>query len=103
MVGIILPLLPTTPFLLLAAYFFAKSSPRLHRWLLNSRWFGPLIQDWETRRAIPFRTKVKAIVIVIVSIGFTIWLVQPGTIAVILMLVLVGIGLLVIIQIPTYR
>lgn len=101
-VGAVLPLLPTTPFLLVAAYFFARSSPRVHRWLINSRWFGPLIRDWETRRAIPFRTKIKAIAVVIVSISITIWLVQPGTMAVILMLALVSVGIFVILRIPTY-
>ena len=50
--GIILPLLPTVPFLLLAAYFFANSSDRLHNWILGHRIFGPMIQDWNDNRAI---------------------------------------------------
>ncbi len=51
-IGIPLPLLPTTPFLLLAAACFARSSPTLHQWLLNNAVFGPIIQDWEERRCI---------------------------------------------------
>jgi uncharacterized protein len=51
--GVMLPLLPTTPFLLLAAMFFAESSPRTHQWLLNNRHFGPIIRNWEQFRCIP--------------------------------------------------
>lgn len=55
--GLFLPLLPTTPFLLLAAACFARSSARLHAWLLAHRAFGPILEDWEQRRAIRRRTK----------------------------------------------
>ena len=50
--GILLPLLPTVPFMLLAAFFFAKSSPRLEAWLLEHPGFGPHIRDWRDRRAV---------------------------------------------------
>ena len=50
--GVVLPLLPTTPFVLLAAWCFARSSPRLHDWLLAHRLFGPLIANWREHRAI---------------------------------------------------
>jgi uncharacterized protein len=59
--GLVLPLLPTTPFMLLAAACFARSSPRFHRWLLHHRIFGPLVREWEAHRAIPWRTKLWAI------------------------------------------
>ena len=49
-IGAVLPLLPTTPFILLAAWCFARSSPRLHGWLLSSELFGPLLRDWEEKR-----------------------------------------------------
>jgi uncharacterized membrane protein YbaN (DUF454 family) len=55
--GVVLPLLPTTPFVLLAAFCFARSSPGLHRWLLRNRRFGPLIVAWRDERAIPARAK----------------------------------------------
>ena len=51
-VGIALPLLPTVPFLLLAAFFFARSSERLHNWLLSHATFGPMISDWNEHGAI---------------------------------------------------
>lgn len=60
--GAFLPLLPTTPFLLVAAWAFARSSPKLHQALLAHPRFGPLLRDWETHRAIPRRAKILAVV-----------------------------------------
>ncbi len=57
--GVFLPLLPTTPFVLLSAFCFSKSSSRLHLWLLNHKLFGHLINDWEKHGVI--RTKIKVI------------------------------------------
>ncbi|KIC10255.1 membrane protein [Leisingera sp. ANG-M1] len=51
-IGIVLPLLPTVPFLLLAAFFFANSSDRLHNWILAHNVFGPMITDWRDHGAI---------------------------------------------------
>lgn len=59
--GFILPVLPGTPFLLLAAWCFARSSERWHQWLLNSALFGPVIRNWEENRCISLRTKTVAI------------------------------------------
>jgi uncharacterized protein len=69
--GVFLPLLPTTPFLLLAAACFAKSSHRFYRLLLGNRVFGPLIRDWREHRAIPLRAKVLAIVAMAIAMGTT--------------------------------
>lgn len=65
LVGIPLPLLPTTPFLLLAAFFFSRSSPRLHRWLRAHRLFGPILRDWEEHRRISLTAKISATVAII--------------------------------------
>ena len=59
--GVVLPVLPTTPFLLLAAACFARSSKRFYDWLLNHRSFGPLVREWREHRSIPWRTKLFAI------------------------------------------
>lgn len=77
--GAVLPLLPTTPFILLAAYCFAKSSPRLHGWLVNHRLFGPLIENWERNGAIDKRSKAIAVAmmaatpLITVLIGAPLW------------------------------
>lgn len=57
LVGVVLPLLPTVPFMLLAAYCFARSSERLHNWLLSHPQFGPSIADWQERGAISLKAK----------------------------------------------
>ncbi|MYF06578.1 MAG: DUF454 domain-containing protein, partial [Rhodospirillaceae bacterium] len=56
--GAVLPLMPTTVFLLVAAFAFARSSDRWHAWLLSHRVFGPLIADWRDHRAIDRRAKI---------------------------------------------
>lgn len=63
-VGIVLPLLPTTPLLLVAAACFARTDPRFHRWLLTNRVFGPIIRDWQQHRCIPLRAKIATVIMV---------------------------------------
>lgn len=60
--GVVVPLLPTTPFLLLALWFFAGASPRLHHWLLTHPRFGPGLRKWQTHGAISRRAKFWAMV-----------------------------------------
>ncbi|PXW96670.1 hypothetical protein C7444_106192 [Sphaerotilus hippei] len=66
-VGLFLPLLPTTPFVLLAAACFSRGSERCERWLLEHPRFGPSIRDWREHRALPLRAKQLAIVMMAVS------------------------------------
>ncbi|OGW41980.1 MAG: hypothetical protein A2132_04160 [Nitrospirae bacterium RBG_16_43_11] len=67
--GIVLPVLPTTPFLLLALACFAKSSKKLHDWLLRNKTFGPLIKQWHETRSMTRKTKVYALISVFVVGG----------------------------------
>ena len=71
-IGIFLPLLPTTPFLLLATACYARSSRRFYNWLLNHPAFGPLIIEWRTYRSIPRRIKLMAIATMILTFGSSI-------------------------------
>lgn len=59
--GLLLPVVPSTPFVLLAAYCFSQSSPRFHRYLLEHKWFGPGIRAWEAERCISLRAKQFAV------------------------------------------
>ncbi len=69
-VGVFLPVLPTVPFLLLAAWFSAKGSERLHRWLYEHPRFGKLLIDWEKHGAISRKSKVVAVIALIASWTF---------------------------------
>ena len=72
-IGIFLPVLPTTPFVLLAAACWARASPRFHHWLKQHRRFGPIIENWETRRAIPRRAKYLAWGMMTISCTIMFW------------------------------
>lgn len=71
-IGVVVPVLPTTPFVILAAFAFGKSSPRLEAWLENSRTFGPIIADWNASGAIAPRFKTIAIVMMAGFFGFSV-------------------------------
>lgn len=71
--GIFLPLLPTTPFLLLAAWLFMRSSPRLYGWLTDHPRLGPYIRNFRENRAIPLRVKIVSVSMVWLTIGFCIF------------------------------
>lgn len=74
LVGVFLPVMPTAPFIIVAAWGFAESSPRFDRWLRSHRLFGKLIHDWETRRAVPRLGKIFATVALSISLPFTAWM-----------------------------
>ena len=76
--GIFLPVLPTTPLVLLAAACFARSYRPFHEWMLAHRLFGPLLQEWHEHRSIPYRTKLFAIGMMAVTLGASIvFFVEP--------------------------
>ena len=74
LLGVVLPVLPTTPFLLLAAGCFAKSSPRLHRWLVTHPTFGPPIRNWEENGAISRKAKRLAVGSMAAVFALSLWL-----------------------------
>ena len=69
--GIILPLLPTTPFLLLTAACYMRGSDRMYQWLLNNKWFGTYIRNYREGKGIPLRGKISALVLLWTTISFT--------------------------------
>jgi uncharacterized protein len=74
-VGIILPILPTTPFLLLAAYLYARSSNRFYNWLLSNRWFGEYIRNYREGKGIPLIHKIISILLLWLTIVYSVWFV----------------------------
>lgn len=99
-IGIVLPVLPTTPFLLVAAWCFARSSARFHHWLLSNRVFGPMIHDWQEYRSIAAGTRRWALFVVVVSFSLSIYAVNIQPLRYLLLAVMIAavIGLL---RIPT--
>ncbi len=73
-VGVFLPILPTTPFLLLATACYARSSHRFYNWLMNHPVFGPLIVEWRTYHSIPWRIKLVAVATMVVTFSSSILL-----------------------------
>lgn len=92
-IGILLPVLPTTPFLLIASALFSKSSPRLHKMLLRNAWFGPIIQQWEDNKTLSRKIKYKASFLIILFFSISV-VYSRDTIH--LQLLLVGIALLLL-------
>lgn len=77
-IGIFVPLLPTAPFVLLAAGCYARGSERLYGWLLYQPTLGPTVREWQAHRCIPYRTKCYAIGLMTLTIGISIvWFVRP--------------------------
>jgi len=93
-VGIAVPLLPTTPLLLLAAACFLRSSDRLYRWLTTHRWFGPYIRNYREYRALPLRTKVGTLALLWGALGYAIVAVVDGLV-IRVVLAIIGIGVTV--------
>jgi uncharacterized protein len=71
-IGIFLPLLPTTPLLLLAVACYLRSSEKLYDWLINHKYLGPFINNWRQGKGIPFKIKVTSIVFLWISMMFSV-------------------------------
>lgn len=109
-VGMVLPILPTTPFLLVAAACYCKSSERAYRWLLENKWFGEYIRNYKEGKGIPKRTKIVTLSLLWVTISFSIvfalprilpeMLILPMQLAMIAVAVAVSVHIL---KLPTFR
>jgi uncharacterized membrane protein YbaN (DUF454 family) len=102
-VGIFVPILPTTPFLLLAAFFFARSSPRFYTWLHTNRWFGAYLANYRAGRGLPLREKALTIaalwVAILLSVTFALSSWWPRA-----FLLLIAVAVTAhLLRIPTYR
>ncbi|MGO2008138.1 YbaN family protein [Vreelandella alkaliphila] len=93
--GIFLPLLPTTVFMLIAIYCASRGSPRFEAWIRSRHYVGPLLVTWEQERAIPKRAKIFAVCTIALSAMITVWSLGPGWLsgAVVALLMLIALWL----------
>lgn len=99
--GIILPGLPTTPFLLVAAYCFARSSEHFHDWLLNHRWFGSYVRNFEEGRGMTRPAKATTLLVMWLSFGVTIVFFVPVAVGQAGMFLLAAAVSIYIMRLPT--
>lgn len=109
-IGMVLPILPTTPFLLAAAACFCKSSPRLYNWLISNRLFGEYIRNYKEGKGLPMKTKIFALTVLWVTIGVSIILILsrllPPLIVLPMQLIMIAIAFGVsihILRLPTFK
>lgn len=101
--GMVLPVLPTTPFLLLAAYCYARSSERFYRWLITNRWFGHYIRAYRLGYGIPLKQKVLSLSLLWLTIGYSV-IAVVGQWWLRLLLVAIAVGVtLHLVKIRTHR
>lgn len=99
-IGVFVPILPTTPFVLLAGACFLHGSRRLNIWLLRTRFFGRIIREWRTHRTIPLRAKRLAQVLIVLSFGSSAAFFVPIPWVRVLVAVLGVVGLVLVSRIP---
>ncbi|MGD6805502.1 MAG: YbaN family protein [Candidatus Bathyarchaeia archaeon] len=102
--GLFLPVLPTTPFLLLAAACYMRSSERMYNWLLKNRWFGEYIKNYQAGRGIPMKTKIIALTVLWAAILYSTFFVVDEIFIAQVVLIIVACGVSFhLIRIPTFR
>ena len=109
-IGIVLPILPTTPFLLAAAACYYKSSEKMHRWLLNNKWFGEYIRNYTEGKGLTRKTKITALTVlwitIILSTVFMLNRLLPAQLVLPLQLVMIAVAIAVsihILRLPTFK
>jgi uncharacterized membrane protein YbaN (DUF454 family) len=88
--GVVLPILPTTPFLLVAAACFAKSSPRMYKMLLDNKVFGPLIYHWQASRSLPRRAKIVALTSIVLASSWSCYLLDNNILRIVIIALVTG-------------
>lgn len=102
-IGIFIPLLPTTVFFLLAAYCFAESSEKFYSWLLNNKWFGSYIKNYRDKKGITLRTKIVSISLLWITISYSAFiLVQNFYVRIVLLIIATGVTIHLL-TIRTYK
>jgi uncharacterized membrane protein YbaN (DUF454 family) len=103
-IGIFLPILPTTPFLLLSAACYVRSSERMYNWLLGNGWFGKYIKNYREGRGIPLKTKIIAVTLLWVGILYSTIIVVNGFLVAQLALLIIAVGVSIhLVRLPTFK
>jgi uncharacterized membrane protein YbaN (DUF454 family) len=103
LIGIFLPVLPTTPFLLLAAWCYARSSERYYKWLITNKWFGEYIRNYQEGKGIPLKIKVFAILFLWVTILISVYFFITNIYVRIILIVIASVVTIHIITFPTIK
>jgi len=103
-VGIFLPILPTTPFLLLAAACYMRSSERMYKWVIGNRWFGEYIKNYQAGRGIPMKTKLMALTVLWAAILYSTFFVVNEILVAQVVLLAIALGVSIhLVRLPTFR
>jgi uncharacterized membrane protein YbaN (DUF454 family) len=103
-IGIFLPILPTTPFLLLSAACYMRSSERMHKWLLNNRWFGNYIKNYQEGKGIPMKTKILAMAVLWGAIIFSAFIVLDEVLIAQIALLAIALGVSIhLVRLPNLK
>ncbi len=103
-IGVFLPILPTTPFLLLSAACYMRSSQRMHKWLLENRWFGEYIRNYQEGRGIPFKTKIIVLTLLWAGIIYSAFIALDEILIAQVALLLIAVGVSIhLIRLPTLK
>lgn len=100
-IGAFLPVLPTTPLMILALWGFSNGSESVHNWLYNHPKFGPSLQHWDKHRVIPFKAKMTALIMMSISASYLIFFSSAHTIVIIISLGLMLFGILYVLSKPS--
>ena len=101
-IGIVLPVLPTTPFLLLSLACYWRSSERMSKWMLNNKYFGKYLRNYKEGKGIPLKTKIFAISVLWISITYGIFYVNFWIAQITMLIIAIGVTIHLI-RLPTYR
>ncbi len=92
-IGIFLPLLPSTPLYILAAYFFSKSSPKMHQKVLNLPIVGELVKEWNEHKVINPKAKILSVIMIVLLMGISIYF-KRSNLLVIILLTVIGVSVI---------
>ncbi len=103
-IGVFLPILPTTPFLLLSAACYLRSSERMHNWLLNNKWFGKYIRNYQEGKGIPLKTKIFAMTILWAAILYSAFIAFNEVLIVQIVLLAIALGVSIhLVRLPNLK